>query len=287
MSRILWKRALVPPPDSAPVETVWELYDGVLRAPRTLPIPLPDEGLVELPDPRAWRALSRAGLLLVAVGLQSREALRPFLSTDPYGVGLYCAMDSGPNDYRSAKLMVDTPPEAFAATYKNLRSAKQYFKMLPNVPASELAIFVGAMGPMFVFNHSSYGGLHALEQAEHDLGAGVVRAALVCSAFSLEDPLLAMRTRRACGPDAVLCEGAACLVLLPERTAPDWRDSAHAKRPRFFGIADDLVGIALRSESDDHGRGAVRPRGERDQVRAERRSPGDLADDVAHPRPGS
>jgi hypothetical protein len=287
MSRILWKRALTPPPDSVPGETTWDVYDGVVRAPLTLRIPLADEALVDLPDPRAYRALSRAGLLLAAIGLQSRDVLQPFVSSDPYGVGLYCAMESGPNDYRSAKLMIDTPREAFAATYKNLRSAKQYFKMLPNVPPSELAIFVGAMGPMAVFNHSRHAGLHALDQAEHDLHAGLVKAALVCSAFSLEDPLVVLRTRRVSGPAAVLCEGAACLVLIPDGHYTDWRASVQPQGRCVFGIANDIVAVASRSESDDDGARALRSCGERDQGGAEHRWPRDLAHDVPQPRPGS
>jgi hypothetical protein len=249
-------------------------------------VPLGDEALVELPDARAYRALSRAGLLLQAVGLQARTVLEPFIAADAYGVGLYCAMEAGPNDYRCAREMVDTPPEEFAASYKALRSAKQYFKMLPNVPPAELAIFLGIMGPMTVYNHSTLGAFHALDQAEYDLNAGLVRAAVVCSAFSLEDPLLAARTCRAAGPAAVLCEGAACLVLVFDGRFTDWRASRGHERPCVFGIADDLVGIVLGSEPDDDGAGAVWPRDERDQGSAEHRWAGALAHDLAQPRSG-
>jgi hypothetical protein len=286
MSRVLWKRALVPPPDNAAEDATWEVHPAALRVPRTRRVPLGDEALVELPDARAYRALSRAGLLLQAVGLQSRSVLEPFVATDPYGVGLYCAMESGPNDYRCAREMIDTPAEEFAASYKALRSAKQYFKMLPNVPPAELAIFLGIMGPTTVYNHSTLGAFHALDQAEYDLNTGLVRAALVCSAFSLEDPLLAARTRRAAGPAPVLSEGAACLVLVFDGRYTDWRARRRPERPCVFGIADDLVGIALRSEPDDDGAGAVWSRDERDQGSAEHRWAGALAHDVAQPRSG-
>jgi hypothetical protein len=286
VSTILWKRALIPSPDEAPGETTWGLYEGTLRAAGTRRLPFTDEALVDLPDPRAYRALSRAGLLLVAAGLESREALQPFVAADPYRVGLYCALESGPNDYNSAKQMIDTAPEEFAASYKALRSAKQYFKMLPNVPPAQLAIFLGVMGPMAVFNHSSLGGCHALDQAEYDLHEGLVSAALVCSAFSLEDALLAVRTRLTTGPVPVLCEGAGCLVLVPDGRYTDWRACHRTNGTRAFGIANDVVGLALRSESDDDGSRAVRLRRNGDQGGVEHRWPYDLADHLPQPGPG-
>jgi hypothetical protein len=285
LSTILWKRALVPSSDDAAGDVTWDVYGAALRVPRALRIPVPDQDLVELPDPRAYRSLSRAGLLLTAVGLQSLDVVRPFVAGDPYGVGVYCAIEWGPNDYNCARQMVDSPPEDFAACYKALRSAKQYFKMLPNVPAAQLAIFLGIMGPMTVFNHSRLGCLHALDQAEHDLDGHVVQAALVCSAFSLEDPLLTARTRRASGTEAVLCEGAACLVLVPDGHYTDWRATRPEDGRRVFGIASHLVGLALRRESDAHRPGPVRPRGQRDQGGAQHRAPLTLAHHV--PEPGS
>lgn len=285
MSTILWKRALIPSPDEVAGETSWDLYEGTMRAAATLRLPFADEALVDLPDARAYRALSRAGLLLAAVGLQSREALHPFISHDPYGIGLYCALELGPNDYNSAKQMIDTTPLAFAASYKALRSAKQYFKMLPNVPPAQLAIFLGVMGPMAVFNHSSLGAGHALDQAEYDLHTGAVKAALVCSAFSLEDPLLSMRTRRTVGPAPVLCEGAGCLVLVPDGLYTDWRAARRTDGPCAFGIANDVVELALRSELDEDGSRAVRLRRDGDQGGVEHRRPHDLTYHL--PQPGS
>lgn len=244
MSRIAWSRAWTAPAEAAR-EHVYPLYDGGLRLQNAAAFDLPDEALVELPDPRSYRALHRAALLLMAVGLAARETLAPLLAADPFGVGIYCAMENGPNDYNSARHMLTTPPEQFAATYKALRSAKHYFKQLANVPPAQLAIFLGVMGPLTVYNHSSEAALQALDQAEWELSQGVVKAALVCSAWSFEDALPAARTRRALPPDVTLCEAGAALVLLPDATHTDWR----ARRARggrcHYGTAHDLVAICL------------------------------------------
>lgn len=284
MSTILWKKALVPPPTEAAGALRWDDYGDALSVPGALRFAAADADLVDLPDPRAYRSLSRAGLLLAACGLPAREALAPLVEADPHRVGLYAAIEWGPNDYASARRMVDTPPEHFAADYKAFRSAKQYFKMLPNVPAAQLAIFLGVRGPLTVFNHSRLGALHALDQAEEDLVSGRVDAALVCSAFSLEDPLLAARARRSAGSEAVLSEGAACLLLGPNGERTD-RAAQQAPGGHAYGIATDLVLLALRSEPDDRS-GAVRARRERDQGRAQHRRPVDLTADVAQPGPG-
>jgi hypothetical protein len=249
MSQLAWKNAILPSLDQSPEERIFDVYEQVdFRVPRTIPLPLSDEEIVQLPDPRSFRALSRAGLMLNAVGLKCQGILAPLVEEDPFSVGVYCAMQNGPEDYSSAKQMVNTPPEDFARTYKLLRSSKQFFRQIPNIPPAILSISLKAMGPQYVFSHSRWACLHALEQAEFDLQKGTVRAAVVCSAFSLEDPLLTMRVRRSISESSCLCEGAAALLLLPSATTTDWRHLIPIDESRFYGTAHDLVLIATRSE---------------------------------------
>jgi hypothetical protein len=249
MSRLQWANALTPSsPD--PRDRVYDIYDDEFRVARTAAFVEKDEDLVQLPDGRAYRSLSRAGLLLVAAGLPARDVLGPLVDADPFSVGIYCAIENGPNDYGSAKHMVHTPPAQFPASYKALRSPKHYFKMLANVPPSQLAIFLGVMGPLYTYTHSRLACRHALEQAEWDLETATVHAALVCAAFTLDDPLLAMRTRRAAPATATLSEGAACLVLTAGAERTDWSWLPCQSPSCSFGIATDLVTLASRSLAD-------------------------------------
>jgi len=244
VSRLLWKQALLPSPAQPPAPISYELYAGELRLPRAIAFPAQDKDLVTLPQPRVYRSLSRAGLLLNAVGLGSRDALAPFLAADPFSVGVYCGIEHGPDDFHCARQMAAGRPEEFAATYRSLRSPKQHFKQLPSVPACQLSIFLGIHGPLNVYNHSRFAALHALNQAEFDLNHGRVAAALVCSAFSVEHPLLALRTWRHAPPGAVLCEGAATLLLVCDGSYTDWRNMPRRSGERYFGVADALIGLA-------------------------------------------
>ncbi len=252
MSRISWKQALRPSPNAAPQRLTYELYDNCdFSIPQTCSLPLTDEQIVELPEPRSFRSLNRAGLMLSAVGLQAREAVAPYLAEDPFSVGLYCAMQDGPDDYKTAKQMANTPPEDFAKHYKLLRSSKQFLREVGSVQASFLSIFLGTMGPLYGFTHSRWAVLHALEQAECDLKTGVVKAALVGSAFSLEDPLLSMRIRRSIPSDSVLCEGAAAVVLTANDEYTDWRSAMPENGACYYGTAHDLVLLATQSEQHE------------------------------------
>jgi hypothetical protein len=249
LSRMQWANALRPSsPDSR--DRVYEIYDDEFRVPRTAAFAQKDEELVQLPDGRAYRSLSRAGLLLVAAGLPAHGVLAPLVEGDPFSVGIYCAIENGPNDYGSAKHMIHTPPAEFSTAYKALRSPKHYFKMLANVPPAQLAIFLGVMGPLYTFTHSRLACRHALEQAEWDLETATVQAALVCGAFTLDDPLLAMRTRRDAPATATLSEGAACLVLTAGAERTDWSWLPCQSPSCSFGIATDLVTLASRSLAD-------------------------------------
>jgi hypothetical protein len=250
VSELVWARALQPPIEQEPVPRVYDIYDCDFRVARTLSIPLRDEQLVDLPEPRTFQVLSRAGLMLTAVGLPSRDQLAPFLHEDPFSVGLYCAVQNGPDDYRAAKQMAYTPPEDFARMYRSLRSSKQFFRQIANIPPSIVSIFLGIMGPQYIFSHSRWACLHALEQAEFDLQHGLVRSALVAGAFSLEDPLLSMRVRRSIADHLVLCEGAAAVVLTASNRETNWRDLNLEDGEYFYGTAHDLILLATRSETN-------------------------------------
>lgn len=244
MSHVLWARTLTPPPGE-PRDRVYDLYGDSFVVPCTLAFPEKDEELVALPDGRAYRSLSRAGLLLMAAGLPAREHIAGWLAEDPFTVGIYCAIENGPNDYRSAKKMAHTPPQEFASHYKALRSPKDYFKMLANVPPSQLGIFLGAMGPLYTYTHSRLACRHALEQAETDLACGAVRSALVCATFALNDPLVVMRTRRGLPRTTLLSEGAVCLLLVADDVRTDWSWLPCRAASTSYGVATDLMMVAL------------------------------------------
>src|SRR5262245_23490223 len=109
MSRIVWSCVLAPPAEIAPETEAHVAYEGALRLPGLRRFPQADEQLLELPDPRSYRPLCRAALLLSAAGVQARAVLGPYLSRDPFRVGIYSAVEPGPNDYACARAMIDTP----------------------------------------------------------------------------------------------------------------------------------------------------------------------------------
>jgi hypothetical protein len=283
VSRILWKRALHPPATDIPKPHRYALYDHEVVIPQALVFPERDEELVDLPDRRAYRSLSRAGLLLASVGLAAQDVVAELTGKDPFAVGIYCAIENGPNDFNSAKMMINTSADEFADTYKSLRSAKQYFKQLPNVPPSQLAIFLGIMGPLNVYNHSVYACRHALLQAEFDLDQGTVAAALVCAAFSLEDPLLGMRACRFAPSQAIIAEGAAAIILTANGEYTDWNTAIPSDSPYSYGIAQDLMNLIDRSQHDCLERtGTVSGRGESDSISPQPVAAGYSALDDAH-----
>jgi hypothetical protein len=251
VSSIAWKLVLRPSPSDAPLCRVYDIYDGKPTVSNVAAFTSPQEPFGELPDVRAHRALSRVGRLLVAAGLPSHDVLFPLVDEDPFSVGIYCAMEDGPEDYNSAKQMADTPSGEFASAYRALRSPKQSLKQLGSIPPSQLGIFLGVMGPQYVFCHSHWACLHALEQAEIDLSMGTVRAALVCGAFTLDDPLLSMRIRRSLPSTSLLSEAAAAVVLTRNGEYSDWRSIDRKNDRCCYGTAHDLVLIAIGGEKGE------------------------------------
>jgi hypothetical protein len=213
--------------------------------PRTRSLPAATAALADLPDRRAYRSLARTGVMLCAVGLPAAAALAPWLERDPYAVGIYCAIESGPQNYAGARELAGRPRADFAPLFKQANHPKRYLTQLANLPAAHLGIFLGVRGPVNVFCHSRAACGHALEQAAIDLAEGRLAAALVCSAFSLEDPLLALRSRLD-WPAPVLAEGAAALVMVPGEEPDRAAAAAAADRDHrdHCGIAQPLIDIA-------------------------------------------
>ncbi len=240
MSRILWSKAIVPGSDVEEKVYTNEYYGDSLRLPRTKTLPV-EERKAALPDRRVYRSMSRAGVLLSLACLEGREVMQPFLDDSPFSVGVYCAIENGPVDLRSAHAMLDVSRENFAEQYRKLRNPKMYLMQVTNLAPAQMGIFLGIMGPLQVYNTSTCGGIHALEQAEMDMADGRVSAALVCSAFSFENPLVLERIRRLELHDRVLCEGAGALLLLPDGQTTDWNDLDYDNTNAYYGVAHHII----------------------------------------------
>lgn len=245
MSKILWSQALIPGENIPVKEFVSEYYDGEIRIEKTKALPIIDRQ-ADLPDRRVYRSLSRVGILLSLVCLNAREALNIFLRNDPFSVGVYCAVENGPVDFAAAKQMLNVPKEAFADSYKKLFNPKMYLRQLPNLAACQMGIFLGLLGPTNVYNNSEYGSLHALEQAEMDLYDNRITAALVCSAFSFENPIIMERISRSELNKRVLCEGAGAMLLVADGTEKSWQDINYENTDEYFGISHQVIVQIMR-----------------------------------------
>jgi hypothetical protein len=245
MSQIIWSEALIPGENIPVQEFIPEYYDGKIRIEKTKALPIIDRQ-ANLPDRRVYRSLSRVGILLSLVCLKAREELNIFLRKDPFSIGVYCAVENGPVDFASAKQMVNVPKEAFADSYKKLFNPKMYLRQLPNLAACQMGIFLGLLGPANVYNNSSYGSLHALEQAEMDLSDNRINAALVCSAFSFENPIMMERIRRSVLNERILCEGAGAMLLVADGTEKSWQDINYENTNEYFGISHQVIVQIMR-----------------------------------------
>jgi hypothetical protein len=223
--------------------------DGVVRGhiPNLRRISKTERELVDLPDGRAFRSMSRASVLLHSVGLSVKEAVDETVAMDPFAVGIYCALNNGPEDYLAAeKIMQNGDEQGFAAEYRRLKNPKHYLKQLPNLAPAQLGIFLGAMGPIVTCTHSVFGSLHAIEAAHFDLSLGVVKQALICAAFSHEDPLLSLRTRSQIPAAVTLSEGASAILV--DKEFINFRLPTHdfmVSNGEHYGIGNYLLQIAL------------------------------------------
>jgi hypothetical protein len=229
--------------DAPPESTVWEAFGfGVPGAYRVVE---EDEKITELPEARAYQVLSRKAMLLAFAGLRAKPHIAALLAEDPFSVGLYCSSEKGPGDIKVVREMIGKPPEEFAAVYKANRSPKRFFKEIANIPVSQLGMFLGINGPHLAFTNSSWACIHALEQAEMDLETGAVRAALVCGAFAIEDPIAVLRLRRTLPPGTSVVEAAVALLLVADGTTTDWLSLRRPLNGFSFGSANDLMQIAM------------------------------------------
>lgn len=240
MSKMLWSNALVPGSDVMEQSYSNEHYGSLLVIPRVKTLPI-EERSAPLPDRKVYRSMSRAGVLLSLACLEGRSVMQPFLDKSPFDIGIYCAIENGPVDLASAKAMLDVSREDFAEQYRKFRNPKMFLKQVPSLAPAQMGIFLGIMGPLNVYNSSVYGGLHAFEQAETDLQKGRVAAALVCSAFSFEDPLVLERIRRKELKKRILCEGAGACLLTADGTYSDWNDLDYAHTEPYFGISHQVI----------------------------------------------
>jgi len=232
---------------------IFETDKGNIEIPRVRMFPGQEKELVALKDARAYRSMSRASLLVSGVGLDLGAHIEPFIAEDPFSVGIYCAINNGPEDYGSAVELRNGNAEEFATQYKRLRNPKHYLKQLPNLAPAQLGIFLGAFGPTNTYSHSRYGVRHALEHALVDLRSGKVKGALVCSAFAHEDLLLSLRSRIGLDTSRILSEGAASVFIEAKDLGKNWnlvpRENQGALLTSdYFGIADDLIKLIQQGE---------------------------------------
>lgn len=245
MSKLVWASYEVPPKSQTAENYVSPLYGDALCVPNTKCLPIVERA-VELPDPRVYRSMSRAAVLLSLVCLRAKEKITQQLAEDPFSVGVYCAVENGPVDFESTKQMVHATKDNFAELYKKYRNPKMYLKQLPNLAAAQMGIFLGILGPMHVYNHSTFGGVAALEQAELDLENGLVKLALVCSAFSFENPLVVQRVSRLAAQGKTVCEGAGALLLTSDGKVSDWQNQDYGQMDEHFGISQQIIELAMR-----------------------------------------
>lgn len=252
MSRIVWSNVVIPGPDDVFRASLHEHFPGLaVESLRRLPVASDD--LVQLPDRRASRTMSRAALLLCAVALPAREALKEHQARAKFRVGLYGAVHHGPEPYEQARAIPDVDEE-FASQYKKLVPPTAYLKVLPNLAVAHVGIFLDIVGPTSVFVHPRIGSLHALLQAEYDLELGMVDVALVCAASSIfDDPLLLASTRTTTPGEVAIGEGASALILVPTGEPVPWADRMESVRqvdPGIdYGIADFLTKLVQRERS--------------------------------------
>ncbi|NTV91784.1 MAG: hypothetical protein HGA72_00455 [Chlorobiaceae bacterium] len=240
MSKILWSKALVPGPEINEQPYTCEYYGEQINIPRSKALPI-EERKAPLPDRKVYRSMSRSGVLLSLACLEGTAAMQPFLDISPFSVGIYCAIENGPVDLESTRKMLDVSREDFAEQYRKVRNPKMFLMQVTNLAPAQMGIFLGIMGPLNVYNSSTYGSIHALRQAEDDLNAGRVSAALVCSAFSFENPLVLERIRRQNLNERILCEGAAALLLTADEKHSEWQDINFDETESYYGISHQII----------------------------------------------
>ena len=239
MSRVLWKRHLTPE-NSAPVETLLDdNYRSAVENVKRLPFASQD---IVIPDPKAFRSMSRASLLLSNICMEAQPHFAAQVAKDPFSVGIYCAVENGPIDAPSTAKILAAPVDDFVQSYRKCRNPKMYLKQLPNIVPAQMGIFFGLQGPMNVYTHSRMAGWHALDQAEQDLKTGLVEMALVCTAHAFDDFIVVKRTSYQ--DSRTLAEGAAGILLGRSEKTKDWGGLINTDPKHYYGIGDIVINLA-------------------------------------------
>lgn len=218
---------------------------------------------IVVPDPKAFRSMSRASLFLSSWAEEMKPILASYLEQSPFSVGIYCAVENGPIDGPSTaeilKRSSDQFDFIFAEAYRKLRNPKMYLKQLPNLVPAQLGISLGVQGPMNVYTHSVYGSQQALTQAKIDLLNQSVNAAIVVSAHAFDDFWVVKRSRAQ--DERTLCEGAAGLIFALNQNSveksnknylADVKKSVISEffydKQNYFGISDPLINLIRNGE---------------------------------------
>lgn len=242
MSKMVWSKLMVPSVDVARTVLKDEVYKDIVEDVK------PHEwasNQIPIPDPKAFRSMTRASLMLTYVCYEAKEILAPYLAKSPFAVGVYCAVENGPIDAPSTARILSEEGQklGFAEAYRKFRNPKMYLKQLPNLVPAQMGIFMGLQGPSNVYTHSMEGSIQALEQAEWDLQSGVVEAALVCTAHAFDDFLVVKRTRNF--DKRTIVEGAAAIVLVKDSNSAktDWVSKIKQDKESFYGISNPLINL--------------------------------------------
>ncbi len=243
MSEIKWQKVNIPDLSAEASDLQDETFGKTVKNVRRIAV---ENSELTIPDPKAFRSMSRASLLLSNLCMDAKAVIDPYLAESPFGVGIYCAVENGPIDAPTTAKIIAGEEAKFAELYRKLRSPKMYLKQLPNLVPAQLGIFLGIQGTLNVYTHSKVGSVQALEQAEEDLWHDRVKLALVCTAHAFDDFLVVARTAK--GEPRALAEGTAALVLAKSSRRTNWKERLTSDEKTYFGISDQIVNLVRRSE---------------------------------------
>ncbi len=248
----LWEKILIP--DLSQPEQCWEDTPFQDVIPNVKRVPIENSDFV-VPDPKAFRSMSRASLFLSSYVEEMKPILQPYLEKNPFSVGIYCAVENGPIDGPSTAEILNRSSDAydfqFSEAYRKLRNPKMYLKQLPNLVPAQLGISMGIQGPMNVYTHSLYASEQAILQAKQDLLSQFVEVAIVMAAHAFDDFWVVKRSRKQ--DHRTLCEGAALQILTLSSEKSDIFEHSDMKnclnnenlydKDNYFGIADGLINL--------------------------------------------
>lgn len=258
--KTLWQKVQIP--DLTLPSQTWDdsVFGDTITDVRRIGVESSD---IVVPDPKAFRSMSRASLFLSSWAEEMKPILSPYLERSPFSVGIYCAVENGPIDGPSTaeilKRSTDLFDFVFAEAYRKLRNPKMYLKQLPNLVPAQLGISLGIQGPMNVYTHSVYGCQQAITQAKIDLLNQSVEAAVVVSASAFDDFWVVKRSR---AQDArTICEGAAGLIFALDQNFAEKSNKNYLAdmkkslisdffydKQNYFGISDPLINLIRNRE---------------------------------------